>query len=60
MHQLELEELVGATTNSAVFAPISVDAEPHSAIDAKAQQMAAAEVAKNALFEAYKKAVLSL
>ncbi|KAL3797273.1 hypothetical protein HJC23_004565 [Cyclotella cryptica] len=52
-------ERLGATTNSLVFAPTITVADPSPMRAAHSQHTAAAEAAKSALYEAYKKALSS-
>jgi len=52
-------ERLGATTNSRVFAPTITFADPMPSRPAPSQHSAAAEAAKSALYEAYKKALSS-
>ncbi|KAL7487460.1 hypothetical protein ACHAW6_013046 [Cyclotella cf. meneghiniana] len=52
-------ERLGATTNSLVFAPAITLVDPSPARPAPIQHSAAAEAAKSALYEAYKKALCS-
>jgi len=52
-------ERLGATTDSLVFAPTISLADPSSTRPAPTQHSAAAEAAKSALYEAYKKALSS-